>query len=168
MGRVRNLDEIKAMVRERTGKRNIFRMAKPDDVESVLTNLTRKDPELWAKEWSRVARIYEDQGAKLEHAGKPKEARDAYVQAYAYYAMGRYPTPHTAGKMACFRKSHELYEKAGKYFDPILERVEVPFAEKSIPIYLRIPGDGRKMPLSSTSVASILSRRRATSMTRAC
>ncbi|HKY08193.1 MAG TPA: alpha/beta hydrolase [Candidatus Binatia bacterium] len=144
MGRVKTLDEIKAMVRERTGKRNIFRLAKRADVESVLANLTSKDPDLWAKEWSRVAKPYEEKGAELERAGKFNEARDAYVQAYAYYATGRYPTPHTEGKMACFHKSLELYEKAGRYFDPVLERVEIPFGDKTIPTYLRIPKSGRK------------------------
>lgn len=144
MGRVKNLDEIKAMVRERTGKRNIFRLARKEDVESVLANLTSKDPELWAKEWSRVAKPYEEVGAKLEQGGNFQEARAAYVQAYAYYATGRYPTPHTPGKMACFRKSLELYEKAGKYFDPPLERVDVPSGTKKIPIYVRVPQDGKK------------------------
>jgi esterase FrsA len=144
MGRVKTLDEIKAMVRERTGKRNIFRYARREDVESVLANLTSKDPGLWAKEWSRVAKPYEKQGAILEKAGKFNEAREAYVQAYAYYATGRYPTPHTPEKIACFRKSLEVYEKAGKYFEPPLERVEVPFGDKKIPIYVRVPQDGHK------------------------
>jgi esterase FrsA len=144
MGRVKDLDEIKTMIRERVGKRNTFRHAKREDVESVLSNLKSKDPELWAREWSRVARPYEENGAKLEQAGKFKEARDSYVQAYAYYATGRYPTPHTPGKMECFRKSLEVYEKAGKYFEPALERVEIAFADKKIPIYVRIPQDGQK------------------------
>jgi len=144
MGRVKELDEIKAMIRERTGTRNTFRHAKREDVESVLANLTSKDPELWAREWSRVARPYEENGAKLEQADRFKEARDSYVQAYAYYATGRYPTPHTPGKMECFRKSLEVYEKAGKYFEPALERVEIAFADKKIPIYVRIPQDGQK------------------------
>jgi esterase FrsA len=144
MGRVKDLDEIKAMVRERTGKRNIFRRAKRDDVESVLANLTSKDAGLWAKEWSRVALSYEEAGAKFEQAGKFKEAREAYVQAYTYYATGRYPVPHTPAKQECFRKSLEMYEKAGRYFVPALERVNVPFRSKSIPVYLRIPQDGKK------------------------
>lgn len=144
MGRVKNLDEIKAMVRERTGKRNIFRRAKPEDVESVLSRVTSKDPELWATEWSRVAKPYEEAGAKYEQSGKLKEACAAYVQAYTYYATGRYPVPHTPGKMKCFRKSLELYEKAGRYFEPPLERIAVPFGDKRIPIYLRIPRGGRK------------------------
>src|ERR1700757_3898708 len=56
MGRTKSLEEIKAEVRDHTGKKKIFRRAKKDDVESVLANLTSKDPELWAAEWSRVAR----------------------------------------------------------------------------------------------------------------
>jgi esterase FrsA len=144
MGRVKSLDEIKATVRARTGKRNTFRHCKSEDVESVLANLTSKDPELWAKEWSRVAGPYEEQGIQFETDGKFKEAREAYVQAYAYYATGRYPTPHTPGKMACFRKSLEVYERAGKYFDPPLERIEIDSQVGKIPIYIRVPQDGQK------------------------
>ncbi len=138
MGRIKDLAEIKTMIRERVAKRNTFRHAKREDVESVLANLTSKDPELWAKEWSRVAKPYEEAGVKLEQAGKFKEAREAYVQAYAYYATGRYPTPDTPGKMACYRKSLEVYEKAGKYFEPPLERLDIPFGDKKIPIYVRV------------------------------
>ena len=115
MGRVKSLDEIKAMIRDRTGKRNIFRRAKREDVESVLANLTSKDPELWAAEWSRVARAYEEEATRHEQTGRLKEAREAYVQAYTYYATGRYPVPHTVGKQQCFRKSLAMYEKAGRF-----------------------------------------------------
>ncbi len=144
MGRVKNIDEIKAMVRERTGKRNIFRHAKRKDVESVLANLTDKDPELWAREWSRVAKPYEEQGANFEQAGRIKEARENYFQAYVYYTAGRYPTPHTLGKMACYRKSLELFERAGRYFDPPLERIDISLNDMKMPIYLRIPKNGEK------------------------
>ena len=144
MGRVKTLDEIKAMVCERTGKRNVFRYARREDVESVLANLTSKDPELWGKQWARVARPYEEQAAHLERAGRLKQARDAYMQAYAYYAVGRYPAPHTPAKMECFHKSLEAYEKAGKYFAPPLDRVDIPFGSAAIPIYLRIPENGQR------------------------
>lgn len=147
MGRVKNLDEIKAMIRERTGKRNIFRRAKREDVESLLANLTSKDPELWAAEWARAAQPYEQEGAKQEQAGRFKEARDAYLMAYTYYAIGRYPVPHTPGKQENFRKSLELYEKAGRYLDPPLEKVNIPFGDKTIPIYLRVRRDDGKHPV---------------------
>jgi len=147
MGRVKNLEEIKAMVRERTGKRNIFRRAKREDIESVLAKLTSKDPELWAAEWSRAAKPYEEEGVKQEQAGKFKEAREAYVMAYTYYAIGRYPVPHTPGKQENFRKSLQLYEKAGRFFEPPLERVNAPYGDKTIPIYLRVRRDGGKHPV---------------------
>ena len=115
MGRVKSLDEIKTMIRDRTGKRNIFRRAKREDVESVLDNLTSKDPELWAAEWSRVAKPYEEEAIRHEQAGRSTDAREAYLQAYTYYATGRYPVPHTLGKQGCFRKSLEMYEKAGRF-----------------------------------------------------
>ena len=147
MGRVKNLDEIKATVRERTGKRNIFRHCQRDDVESVLANLTSKDPDLWAREWSRVAKPYEEQAAQFEKDGKFKEARAAYVQTYAYYTAGRYPVPNTPGKQECFRKSLEMYEKAGRYFEPPLERVRIPFRGSTFPVYLRVLKDGQKHPI---------------------
>ena len=147
MGRVKNLDEIKAMIRERTGKRNIFRRAKREDVESVLANLTSRDPELWAAEWARAAKRYEQEGAKQEQSGRLNEAREAYLMAYTYYAIGRYPVPHTPGKQENFRKSLELYEKAGRYFDPPLEKVNIPFGDKAIPIYLRVRRDDGKHPV---------------------
>ena len=101
MGRLKALDEIKAEVRDHTGKKKIFRRAKKEDVQSVLANLTSKDPELWAAEWSRVAKPYEDAGAQHEQPGRCNEGRAAYLQAYTSYATGGYPVPHTPVKIRC-------------------------------------------------------------------
>jgi pimeloyl-ACP methyl ester carboxylesterase len=147
MSHIRNIEEIKAEVRKMAGKSKIFRRAKIADVESVLGNLTTKDPELWAAEWSRIAKPYEDAGARHEQASRFEEARAAYLQAYTYYATGRYPVPHTPGKLQCFRKSLELYERAGRYFDPPLSRVEIAYGDKTIPAYLRLRRDGAKHPV---------------------
>ncbi len=144
MGRIKTLEEIKAMVRERTGKRNVFRRAKREEVGAVLARLSSKDPALWAAEWSRAAEPYEVEAIKQEKAGKFNEARHAYLMAYTYYAAGRYPVPHTPAKMAAYRKSLELYEKAGRYFDPPLERVQIPYGAETIPAYLRLRGDGAR------------------------
>jgi pimeloyl-ACP methyl ester carboxylesterase len=46
--------------------------------------------------------------------------------------------------MECFRKSLEMYERAGRYFEPPLERIDIAYREKTIPAYLRVPRDGRK------------------------
>ena len=147
MGRIKSLDEIKAEVRDHAGKKKIFRRAKREDVESVLANLTSKDPDLWAAEWSRVARPYEKTGREHEKAGRFDAARAAYLQAYTYYATGRYPVPHSVGKMRCLHKSLELYEQAGRYFEPALERIEIPYHDKTVSAYLRVKRDEGKHPI---------------------
>ena len=147
MGRIKSLDEIKAEVRAMAGKSKIFRHARPPDVESVLATLTSKDPDLWAAEWSRVAQPYEEACKAHEQARKINQAREAYIQAYTYYAAGRYPVPHSSGKMQSFRKSLELYENAGRYFDPPLKRIEIRYGDKIIPAYLRLRHDGKKHPV---------------------
>ena len=120
MGRIKSLDEIKAMARERTGKRNVFRRARIEDVDPVLERLTSKDPDLWAAEWSRAAEPYEEAGNAHEREGRPEEAREAFLMAYTYYTLGRYPVPHSPGKQECARKSLELFMRAGRYFTPPL------------------------------------------------
>lgn len=145
MGRVKSLEEIKAMVRERTGKQTVFRLAEREDVEPVLNRLISKDPELWAAEWSRVAKRYEEEGNLHDERGEREKAREAYLMSYTYYTIGRYPVPHSPGKKECFRKSLELFVKAGRYFDFPMERLSIPYGDKVIPAYLRLPpGEGKR------------------------
>src|ERR1044071_7500828 len=147
MGDGKKPEENKTMSRPRRGKRNVFRRAKAADVESVLERLTDKDPERWAAEWSRIAAGYENTGAGHERGGQAPEALEAYLMAYTYYTIGRYPVPHTSGKNSCFKKSLELYEKAGRYFKSALKRIEIPFGAQSIPAYLRLPNNAGKAPV---------------------
>jgi pimeloyl-ACP methyl ester carboxylesterase len=147
MGRIKTVDEMKAMIRDRTGKRTVFQGARKEDVEPVLGRLTSKDPDLWAKEWSRAAEPYEAQGVAHEAAGRKDEARAAYLMAYTYYTIGRYPVPLSPGKERCFQKSLELFCKAGRYFDPPLEVLHIPFEGSSITAYLRVPDSGAVNPV---------------------
>ena len=148
MGRIKSLDEIKAMARERTGKRNVFRRARIEDVDPVLERLTSKDPDLWAAEWSRAAEPYEEAGNAHEREGRPEEAREAFLMAYTYYTLGRYPVPHSPGKQECARKSLELFMRAGRYFTPPLEVLEIPFrAGGVIRAFLRMPDAAGPSPV---------------------
>ena len=45
--------------------------------------------------------------------------------------MARYPAPNSPGKLAAYRKSRKNFHKAARYFDPPLERVEMPFKGRS-------------------------------------
>jgi len=147
MGRIKTLDEMKTMIRDRTGKRTVFQAARIEDVEPVLERLTSKDPDLWAKEWSGAAEPYEEQGIGHEAAEHKDEARAAYLMAYTYYAIGRYPVPLSPGKERSFQKSLELFCKAGRYFDPPLQVLKIPFEEGPITAYLRVPNRSAPNPV---------------------
>jgi pimeloyl-ACP methyl ester carboxylesterase len=57
-----------------------------------------------------------------------------YLIAYDYYHVARYPAPNSPGKLKAYRKSQANHLKAARYFDPPLERVEMPFRGR--------PGEG--------------------------
>jgi esterase FrsA len=50
-----------------------------------------------------------------------------YLIAYDCCHVARYPAPNSQGKMNAYRKSQENFLKAARFFEPPLERVEMPF-----------------------------------------
>ena len=89
------------------------------------------DREDWAKVFSSLAAPHEERAAKAEAAGDNDTARKEYLIAYDCYHVARYPAPNSPGKRAAYRKSQENFHKAARYFDPPLERVEMPFKGRS-------------------------------------
>ena len=118
-----------------------------EDVKLVVSRLTSLDRDLWAGEWSRIAKLYEKKGDELAKEGRNKEALGAYEQAYAYYFAGRYPLPNSPGKKEAYRQSVLAFMAAARFFDPPLERVVIPFEGKEIVGYLRLPKGVTKAPL---------------------
>jgi pimeloyl-ACP methyl ester carboxylesterase len=93
------------------------------------------DREDWAKAFSALASAHEERAAKAEADGDTVTAMKQYLIAYDCYHVGRYPAPNSPGKMKAYRKSQENFLKAARYFDPPLERVEMPFRGR--------PGEGK-------------------------
>jgi tetratricopeptide (TPR) repeat protein len=120
---------------------------KVEDVKLFLSRLTSKDPDVWAREWSRVAEPYEKKGDELFQAGMRKEALEAYYQAYRYYYLGRWPLVNSQGRMEAYQKAIRTFLAAGRLFDPPLEQVRIPFEGKQIVGYLRLPKGVAKPPV---------------------
>src|SRR5574342_735210 len=79
----RTLEDLKAEVLKRAEtKRGPLERVKMEDVQLVVSRLTAVDPEIWAKEWMRVAENYEKKGNELLKSGKKKEAQESLYQAY--------------------------------------------------------------------------------------
>ena len=87
-----------------------------------------------AKAFGALAASHEERAAKSETAGDKETALQEYLIAYDCHDVARYPAPNSPGKLAAYRKSQEYFHKAARYFDPPLERVEMPFKGR--------PGEG--------------------------
>jgi esterase FrsA len=107
--------------------RNPFLHAIYEEIAPVIENLNSLEREQWAKAFSDLAVPWEEKAARAEAAGDGATAMKHYLIAYDYYHVARYPAPNSPGKLQAYRKSQENYWKAARYFDPPVERVEMPF-----------------------------------------
>ena len=124
----RPMDEVKQELHERAKEnRNPFLHTIYDEVAPVIDRLHSVDREDWAKAFGALAASHEERAAKAEAAGDANTAREEYLIAYDCYHVARYPAPNSPGKLAAYRKSQGNFHKAARYFDPPLERVEMPF-----------------------------------------
>lgn len=128
----RPMDEVKNELLERAKEnRNPFLYTIFTEVEPVIRGLKSVERDRWAEAFSALAAPHEERAAKTEAAGDRETARKEFLIAYDCYHVARYPAPNSPGKLAAYRKSQENFHKAARYFDPPLERVEMPFKARS-------------------------------------
>jgi hypothetical protein len=129
------MEEVKKELLGRAKEnRNPFLYALYDETAPVIGSLQSVDREAWAEAFSALAVPHEERAAKAEAEGDPAAARQHFLIAYDYYHVARYPAPNSPGKLKAYRKSQENFWKAARYFDPPVERVEMPFRAR--------PGEG--------------------------
>ena len=142
----RTIDEIKAetLARAQTGAYPLLGI-QPGDASDALGRITTRDPDQWAAAWSAVADGYM---AKARAASDPQAADTNYLRAWRLYYFGQWPAPTSAGKQAAYQRAVDAYLLHAKYFDPPLEVVRIPFEDKEIVGYLRLPANAaRPVPL---------------------
>jgi esterase FrsA len=126
------MDEVKKELLSRAKEhRNPFLYAIYKEVAPVILNLKSVEREEWANFFSALAIPWEERAAAAEAKGDGRTAMKDYLIAYDYYHVARYPAPNSPGKLKAYRKSQENYWKAARYFDPPVEKVEMPFAGRS-------------------------------------
>ena len=146
----RSLDKLKAEIVTRVEKlpqRSPAIGMKPADVREAVANIKTMDRDDWARGFIGVGERYMAQGRKLESQGKIKEAREAFIEAYRLFKLGHYPTNNSPEKQKAYEKGIEAFLAYGKYLEPKLEVVKIPFEGKEIVGYLRLPKSKAKVPL---------------------
>lgn len=137
-GRPKTLEEAKEFLRERlAARRSPMNEVDEAAAAAAIEGLEGLDGERWAAAWSVVAEKFERAAREAEARGDTKSAAAAYFQAYGFYFIGRYPSPNHPKKRECYVRARENHLKAGRFFDPPLERFPIPFAGR--------PGEGREV-----------------------
>jgi pimeloyl-ACP methyl ester carboxylesterase len=70
--------------------------------------------------------------------------------AWRYYSFARWPTPNSPGKERAYQKALTAFRNYGRFLDPPIETVRIPFEGKEIAGYLRLPSGIRPAPLVLT------------------
>ncbi len=148
MAPTRTWEELKQETQRRVDK-NLGPVGglKSEDAREALSNIHSLDRDEWAAAWSAIGDRY-NQRAKSEEADKDiSAARDDYFWAFRYYTVARWPVPNSSGKQKAYLNALAAFHNYGRYLDPPVEILHIPFEGKEIPGYLRLPKDGRPAPL---------------------
>ncbi len=140
MAPTRTWEELKQETQRRVDK-NLTPVGglKSEDAREALSNIHSLDRDEWAAAWSAIGERYEKR-AKSEEAAKNNDAaRDDYFWAFRYYTAARWPVPNSPGKQKAYQNALAAFRNYGKYLDPPIEQIHIPFEGKDIPGYIRLP-----------------------------
>jgi esterase FrsA len=144
----RTLEEIKveAIHRAQVGGYPLIGLD-PNDVQEAFQSVHTKDKDEWASGFMRVADRYMTEGKTLQSSDPGKADLD-YVRAWRLYSFGRWPNEASPKKKISYAKAIEAFLAHAKMMDPPLEVVHIPFEDKEIIGYMRLPkGAAGPVPL---------------------
>jgi esterase FrsA len=129
-----------------------FHVVDQDAARTAIDRLRSAEPEHWVGVWAAAAEPFEDEAARAEERGDYPAAMNAYLAAYGLMHAARFPSPTHPAKWAAYLRSIHNYRAAGRFFDPPLEVIEVPFAGNpgeagQVTFYVRRPTTTSKLPV---------------------
>jgi len=148
MAPTRTWEELKEETQRRVDK-NLGPVAglKSEDAREALANIHSLDRDEWAAAWSAIGDRYENRAKSEEEAKNSDAARDDYFWAFRYYTVARWPVPNSSGKQKAYQNALAAFRNYGRFLDPPVEIVHIPFEGKEIAGYIRLPKDVRPAPV---------------------
>lgn len=126
--RPKTLEETRVWMRERSRKQiHPMGLVSEADAEPVIASLKGVDGANWAAAWGGAGDKARAEAEVAEARGDKAAARAAYMKAHGFYFLGRFPCPNHPDKLRCHEAEKATYLAAGRYFDPPIERISVPF-----------------------------------------
>lgn len=120
----------------------------------AASRMTPGDPESWHREWLRVADANFERGVDAEATGQVETARNCWLRATNYYRSAEFwLASDDPRRMTTFDRCEQSFQRAGQYFDPPIEVVEVPYEDSSLSAYFitspvtAAPGPSHRQPV---------------------
>jgi esterase FrsA len=134
----KTLEEVKQSLRDRLREHgNPMKLCDKAQAAATIEQLKSLDGEHWGSIWGAVGGRFAQAAREAEARGDDKAAAEAHFQAYAFYYIGRYPSPNHPKKGECAREARKHFVAASRSFDPPLEKCVIPFAGR--------PGEGNEI-----------------------
>lgn len=108
------------------------------------------DVESWHAEWLRVADRNRERGDAAERDGHVLSARAAWLRATDYYRSAEFwLAADDPRRLETFTRCEECFAKAGRYFTPPVEQVEIPYENGTVLYahFLRAPQPAGHQPV---------------------
>lgn len=113
-----------------------------EELDAVLRRIhdpLGSGPGSWVHELSLAAGKHELAATEAELADDTATALEEYRKAAIFYYVARFPFVSTPAKAEAYRKHIDCYLRLAQSFDPPLRIVRIPYEEKEIVGYLRVP-----------------------------
>lgn len=115
-----------------------------DDVVEALSLINTRARDDWAKGWSQVAQKYV---ALAKSSNSTEECAGLYKRAWRLFYMAQWPVPNSTGKQQAYENAITSYQLYAQTLTPALQVVKIPFENKFITGYLRLPKSDKPVPL---------------------
>ncbi len=120
------------------------------EIEMAVRDARVGNPERWFRSWNALGERTETIAHNAEQEGDLVSARDAYLRASTYYRLAdRYLYPDDRRRLEMnnpFSRSVASFERAGKYLNHPMEKVQIALDGASLPAYLFLPRKNGRSP----------------------
>jgi len=120
------------------------------EVLATAARITPGDFDSWYEAWNATAERVAKEAAERLARGHRISARDGFLRAATYYRLSEFflhGNPRDARIRSAYRKSVDCYGACAKLYDPLIEPVEIPYEQSTLPGYFhRVDNSPRRRP----------------------
>ncbi len=109
------------------------------ELERIVSTLEGTTEDKWVPVWRAAGARHEVEGDRLEAEGAFEAARNRFLLAKTYYAIGRFPAEVSPLKAEVSADCARAYRKACSRLDPPMEALEIVCEGKGIRAHFRAP-----------------------------